>query len=144
MKAITHKFGSMPPVAVWLFTALTLAVIFGCAAHREDVFQKSVRAYNKALKWQEYEKAGVFVADSHKDRFQKETAELEKDRLKIVDYEIVHSTVDKDESSGSSTVKLEYYWEREGKLLRAVLNEKWVYEDGKWKIVPDLDEFAHK
>ncbi|MBI4774842.1 MAG: hypothetical protein HY788_11795 [Deltaproteobacteria bacterium] len=131
-------------VAGLLWTVLAAVVAVGCAAHRDDVLQASVKAYNKAMKWQEYEKAGDFVAGSYKDQFRKATADFEKDRLKIVDYEIVRSTIDQEKDSATSTVKLEYYWEGDGKLLRATLDEKWVYEDGNWRIVPSLDEFAHK
>lgn len=130
--------------AAFLWAVLPVVVAVGCAAHRDQMFQNSVRAYNKALKWQEYEKAGDFVADSHKDRFRNATADFEKDRLRIVDYQIVRSTIDEEESSARSTVKLEYYWEGEGKLLRTALDEKWVYENGNWRIVPTLDEFGHK
>ena len=138
-----NKNVSMWPVATFVLTVAAVMAAFGCAAHRDQAFQDSVRAYNKSLKWQEYTKAGVFVADSHKDRFREAAADFEKDKLKIVDYQIVDMKLEKKESSAKSTVELEYYWEREGKLLRTTRDENWVYENKQWKIVPSLEDFKH-
>jgi hypothetical protein len=125
-----------------LFSVILLS---GCLASglfgkREDSLNKTVSFYYNMLMWKYYDRASAFVDDEKRYKFE-ELVVNSQDNLNITSYqikEVVFFEGDKDKSM--VRVLINYYKYPSVSEKTILLEDTWVYREGKWYISSDFDE----
>jgi hypothetical protein len=119
--------------------ALTLAALGGCATVKswdlmdhEGDFEDIHKKYTQDIRWGDYEKARVFVADDAMDDFRSQIPDLQD--IRFTDYEIreYDFKIDRD----TATVRVTYH----GYSIKTMVDRS-VDETQEWAIVPETREW---
>jgi len=127
-----------------LLTLLIVIILTGCSSYLIlGKFDESLEAYNRSLRWNEWDKASLFPIDSIQQDFQNRVAAA-KD-VRITDYRIVNKTYDAAKLEAIVEVEIDYY--NVFSLVMKTLHDrqKWAYLDEKgikgWRLTSLLPEF---
>lgn len=127
----------LPPLII-------LILLAGCSSYLiRGQFDKTLEAYNEALRWFEWSKASFYTEDSIREEFEARAAAA-KD-VKIVDYRIVNNTYDAEKREATVEVEIDYYriFSLDLRTLRDT--QKWAYLDKNgtkgWRLMSLLPEF---
>ena len=106
-----------------------LMLLSGCQhlSTKGDQCEQSIRAYNRMVRWQEYEAAEKAVAPPVVDEYRKTFTAGD---LKIADYRIKSLTCDVEKNSAEAVVEIDYY-------LPPSLSVKTIEDTQKWRHFPD-------
>jgi hypothetical protein len=125
--------------ATALCFALTLVALGGCATvtswdlmDHEGDFEDIHKKYTQDIRWGDYEKASVFVADEDLDGFKAQIPQLED--IRFTDYEIREH--DYEVERDTATVRVTYH----GYSIKTMV-ERSVEETQEWEIIPDTREW---
>lgn len=129
----------------WL-ALLALLALAGCAAtaqrNRIDQFDRTARAYEKALSWSDFEGAaeisGVAVPDKKA---------LERLRqVRVISYEQRAAEVSPDGTQARRSVQIEYTVEGSMKLRTLVDQQAWRFDQARerWLLVSGLPKFFER
>ncbi|HIJ87569.1 MAG TPA: hypothetical protein HPP97_07780 [Desulfuromonadales bacterium] len=121
----------------WLthgMVVLSCLVLTACAAATEanlsEEFDKSVKSYNRMLRWHEIEHAGMTYIDPElRNQYLKQAESLKKRGLAFADFRIVTSTCLPENKSGDVIAEFDYYMMPSSKIKTVSYRQEWVYQE---------------
>jgi hypothetical protein len=128
----------------FLLSLIMAVLIAGCSSYSvREQFDKSVEAYNEALRWFEWSNASRYAEDLIREEF-KARAAAAKD-VRIVDYRIVSKNYDPEKREATVEVDIDYYRLFSPSVRTLHDTQKWVYFENKgtkgWKLISLLPIF---
>lgn len=117
-----------------------LALLTGCGPRAAAVceeFDRSYKSYNRMLRWQEIENAGMLYMESDKrDEFMKFADEFRKKKVTITDYRILTTECLPEKFSGEVVAEFDYYIMPSNRIKSLSYRQKWLYRDAvrTWKL----------
>jgi hypothetical protein len=136
-------------VGILLCCLLTAACV-GDASIRSE-FEKSVKDYNRMLRWREMENAGlIFMKADQCETFLTSVEAIKKKGITITDYRILFSELFTEKGAGNAIVEFDYYIMPSNRIKTLTYKQDWVYlnvskkEDSKemtWKLKSGLPAF---
>jgi len=126
---------------------LTLA-IGGCSNYEQmlmqDQFDKTTKEYNRMLRWDDLEAAGMNFADTSIRPDYLTRAEAAKG-VKITEYRVKYTDYDPLRGEAKIKVEIDYYIPPSPVLKTLVDNQRWAYKgpesDKSWRLMSLLPEF---
>ena len=117
---------------VKIFLAVTCLSLAACATHTSigEDFGRSVKAYNRMLRWHEIESAGMTYVDPElRDEFLKQTESLKKRGLSVTDFRIIYTKYIPESASGIVTAEFDYYILPSNTVKTISNRQDWVYRE---------------
>ena len=112
---------------------------------REE-FELSMKSYNRMLRWQEVENAGMlYLEPEQREIFVKSAEEIKKKGLTFTDYRILTSECLPEKNSGSVVAEFDYYIMPSNRIKTVTYHQNWTYreinEKKSWKLKSGLPAF---
>jgi hypothetical protein len=141
--------GLLAHVRPLLSRALTRAGVFamlltgaaatpGCATS-DGMVEKlydSTRAYNRSLRWGDWDRASEYVPQAAADAFI-ESHQAVADRLVVLDYEMSRLEVDKINGVAASQVVISWHTATNLVVRTTTVNHVWQWHEGRWVLVDE-------
>jgi hypothetical protein len=109
-----------------------------------DQFEKSVRAYNRMLRWQEVENAGItYIEPRLNDDFQKQAEFLKKRGTTITDFRIITTQYYQEKKTGDVVAEFDYYILPSNRIKTITYHQEWFFQEDikNWKLRSGLPLF---
>lgn len=127
---------------------LCCLVMGGCATQaviRED-FEKSMKGYNRMLRWQELETAGLkYMEPEFREAFLKSAEGIRKKGVTITDYRILSQECLPEERSATVVAEFDYYILPSNRIKTLTYKQEWVLREisskQSWKLKSGLPAF---
>ncbi len=108
--------------------------------------EKSMKAYNKMLRWHEIEGAGMtYLEPELRDDFLKAAADIKKRDVTITDFRILTTECLPDKGTGEAVAEFDYYILPSNRIKTQSYRQEWVYRDidehKSWKVKSALPPF---
>lgn len=132
-----------------LFLVCCLTTV-GCTYLRQENmregFETSVKGYNRMLRWQEVEAAGMtFMEPELREAFLKSARQMKRRGVTITDYRILSSECLPEKESASVVAEFDYYILPSARVKTLTYQQSWVYQeiDGTkgWRLKSPLPDF---
>lgn len=134
-----------------LLCCLVTAACAGDAVVRVE-FEKSVKNYNRMLRWREMENAGLmYIEPDLREAFLTSVGKLRKKDITITDYRILYFESSSKKNSGNAVVEFDYYILPSNRIKTLTYKQEWIYDlvdkedkDSKnkaWKLKSGLPDF---
>jgi hypothetical protein len=112
---------------------------------REE-FEKSVKGYNRMLRWQEMEGAGmIYMAPEGRDAFLQSVETIKKKGVSITDFRILTLECLPEKNSGDAVAEFDYYILPSNRIKTLTYKQVWDYRENsgskQWKIKSALPAF---
>ena len=123
-----------------MLTACTAATGAGLS----EEFDKSVKSYNRMLRWHEIENAGVTYIDPKlQEEYLKQAESLKKRGLTFADFRILTSTCLPENNSGDVLAEFDYYMMPSNVIKTRSYRQEWAYQDSlkRWILKSGLPDF---
>ena len=123
-----------------MLTACTAATGAGLS----EEFDKSVKSYNRMLRWHEIENAGVTYIDPKlQEEYLKQAESLKKRGLTFADFRILTSTCLPENNSGDVLAEFDYYMMPSNVIKTRSYRQDWAYQDSlkRWILKSGLPDF---
>lgn len=122
---------------------LTLAA---CATQTglSEEFDRSVKAYNRMLRWHEIESAGMTYIDPElREEYLKRAESLKKQGLSFTDFRILSARYLPEKKAGDAVAEFDYYMLPSNRVKTVSYRQEWVYteSDKRWKLKSGLPDF---
>ena len=109
-------------------------------------FEKSVKDYNRLLRWHEVATAGaLYMVDEEREAFFIAAERIKKQGLTITDYRILTMECLTEKGSGNAYVEFDYYILPSNRIKTLVYKQEWIYpeinEIKYWKVKSALPVF---
>lgn len=129
-----------------LLLLVSCMVLTACATEMglRDEFDKSIKSYNRMLRWQEVENAGMtFMEKGLRDDFMKKAEALKKRGVTMTDYRILTSECLPEKKSGEVIAEFDYFILPSNRIKKTTYRQEWVYQDlvKSWKLKSGLPAF---
>jgi hypothetical protein len=131
-------------------TILICLMLCSCSYYRNynnrDSCEKSIKGYNKMLRWQEVETAGMQYMDPEmRDSFLKTAESIRKRGVSITDYRILTSECVPEKNSADVVAEFDYYILPSNRIKTLTYRQKWIFldtdEKSGWQLKSSLPEF---
>ena len=121
-------------------------VLTACATEMglRDEFDKSMKAYNRMIRWNEVENAGMtFLEEELRDDFMKKAEALKKRGVTMTDFRILAFECLPEKNSGESIAEFDYFILPSNRIKTTTYRQKWIYQDTikRWKLISGLPRF---
>lgn len=136
-------------VSILLCCLLTAACVSDVSSRTE--FEKSVKEYNRMLRWREIENAGLtYLETDQHEAFITSAEAIRKKGITITDYRILLSEFFPEKNTGKAVVEFDYFILPSNRIKTVTYNQDWVYREiGKreyfkkmlWKLKSGLPAF---
>lgn len=108
--------------------------------------EKSIKDYNKLLRWREIESAGMTYLDPDlRDAFMKGAEEIKKRGITITDYRILTKECLPEKKTAEAVVEFDYYSLPSNRIKTLTNRQKWTYLDTEekkgWQLKSGLPDF---
>ena len=120
----------------------------GCAYRMGtcEVYDQSMKAFNRLLRWHEAESAGmVYLESSLRETFMKSAAVMKKRGVVITDYRILTSECLADMKSAEAIAEFDYYVQPSVRIKTLSYRQSWGFgedeEKKSWKLKSSLPPF---
>lgn len=126
-----------------LLCCLTMTACASEMGLREE-FEKSMRAYNRMLRWQEVENAGMTYIDrEQRDDFMRKADSLRKRGVTLTDFRILTFECLPDKKTGDVVAEFDYFILPSNRIKTVTYRQEWVYQDllKSWKLKSGLPPF---
>jgi len=127
---------------------LSCLILTACAAVTQgglsEEFDRSVKAYNRMLRWHEIENAGMTYIDPNlRDQYLKQADSLKKRGLTVADYRIVSSTYLPENKSGDVIAEFDYFMLPSNRVKTVSYRQEWAYQESikSWMLKTGLPVF---
>lgn len=129
-----------------IFLCIVLMTLTGCATQTGliEEFDRSVKAYNRLLRWHEIESAGMTYIDPDlREEFLKRADILKKRGLSVTDFRILSTTYLPEKRSGDVVAEFDYYILPSNRVKTISYRQAWVYQENtkSWKLKSGLPLF---
>ncbi|MDD2734545.1 MAG: hypothetical protein PHF56_11440 [Desulfuromonadaceae bacterium] len=135
----------------WLTNGMVLLLclmLTACAAATQaglsEEFDRSVKSYNRMLRWHEIENAGMtYIDPGLLDQYLKQAESLKKRGITVADYRILTSKYLPDNKSGDVNAEFDYYIMPSNKVKTISYRQDWVYREStkSWILLTGLPVF---
>jgi len=128
------------------FLVVICLMLTACATQTglSEEFDRSVKEYNRLLRWHEIESAGVTYIDPElREDFLKQAETLKKKGLSVTDFRILSSTYIPEKKSGDVIAEFDYYILPSNRIKTISYRQDWVYQESikSWKLKSKLPVF---
>lgn len=120
----------------------------GCAtqAGMREQFEKSMKGFNRMLRWQEAETAGMtYMEPELREAFLKSAESIRRKGVTITDYRILSSECIPDKRTGEVLAEFDYYILPSNRVKTLTYRQQWSYHEGNdkkgWRLKNGLPEF---
>ena len=125
--------------------ALTACTYLREADMREE-FDKSMRSYNKMLRWQEVENAGMLYQEPElRSTFMGAAEAMKKRGITITDFRILTTECLPEKSSAQVVAEFDYYSLPSNRIKTVTYRQNWTYREindkKSWKVKSSLPVF---
>lgn len=122
-----------------LLIVLAVALVtVGCVATlgKKQKLEDTLRVYEGAIRWGEYELANSFGAQPATD-----LAGLQ--NIKVTGYQVQYSNISEDAQEAKQTVLIQYYDTQTMRQETIIHNQQWRYDEDRkrWLVQPNLPGF---
>lgn len=112
---------------------------------RED-FEKQMKDYNRMLRWQEMENAGMlYLSPELREAFMKRAETARKRGITITDYRILTSECTPEQNKAAAVVLFEYFTLPSNRIKSLTYYQDWIHSDTTekrgWKLKSQLPPF---
>lgn len=110
---------------------------------RED-FEKSMRAYNRMLRWQEVENAGMlYMEKDQRDDFMRNAESLKRRGVTMADFRILTFECLTEQKTGDAVTEFDYFILPSNRIKTVTYRQEWVYLEASksWKLKSGLPPF---
>ncbi|MEI7815933.1 MAG: hypothetical protein WCI45_01965 [Desulfuromonadales bacterium] len=128
---------------ILLFSYLILAACATQTGLREEL-DRSVKAYNRMLRWHELENAGTtYVETELQDEYLKKVSSLKKRGLSFTDFRINSIRYIPETKTGDVITEFEYYILPSNRVKTLSYHQEWIYLESlkSWKVKSGLPVF---
>jgi hypothetical protein len=122
--------------------------VSGCANQMAtcETFSKNLKAYNRLIRWQEVESAGmVYLEPALRETFMKSAAGMKKRGVTITDYRILASECLQGNKSAEAIAEFDYYIQPSVRIKTLSYRQLWNFmensENNGWKLNSGLPAF---
>ncbi len=116
-----------------IFLCVICLALTACATTQSGLseeFDRSTKAYNRMLRWQEIENAGMtYIDQEQREEYLKKAAALKKRGLTVTDYRILSSRCLPEKKSGDVITEFDYYILPSNRIKTLSYRQKWFYLD---------------
>jgi len=118
----------------------------GCATQtsmREE-FDRSVKGYNRMLRWHELENAGMTYIDPElRGEYLKQADILKRRGLSVTDYRILSTLCVPEKKTGEAIAEFDYYMLPSNRVKTISYRQEWAYQEEtkNWKLKSGLSPF---
>ena len=121
------------------FLVVIFLMLTACATQTglSEEFDRSVKAYNRLLRWHEIESAGVTYIDPElREDFLKQAEILKNRGLSVTDFRILSSKYIPEKKSGDVITEFDYYILPSNRIKTISYRQDWVYQESikSWKL----------
>lgn len=121
-------------------------VLTACASQTglSEGFDRSVKAYNRLLRWHEIESAGMtYIDPGLREEYLKQAESLKKRGLSVADYRILSTKYLPEKKSGDVVAEFDYYILPSNKVKTVSYRQEWVYRENtmSWILTTGLPVF---
>lgn len=96
--------------------------------------EKSIKDYNKLLRWREIENAGMLYMDrALRDDFMKSAEDIKKRGVTVTDYRILTTECLAEKKSADAVVEFDYYTLPSNRIKTLTYRQNWKYLDTEEK-----------
>lgn len=135
---------------------LTLPLLFGgCAAYtnmnRQESCDKVIKDYNRMIRWQEPEKAGIaFVETKQRADFSKKAEAFRRRGVTVADHRVLAKECMSTKKKAEATVEFDYFILPDNRLKTVTDHQNWIFIEENpaepelregWKIVSPMPDF---
>lgn len=109
-----------------------------------DEFEKSMRAYNRMLRWQEVENAGMTYIDKEKrEAYMQKAESMRKRGVTITDFRILTFECLPEKKTGDVVAEFDYFILPSNRIKTLTYRQDWDYQDSpkSWKLKSILPAF---
>lgn len=109
-----------------------------------EELDRSVKSYNRMLRWHEIENAGMtYIDPEQREDYLKQAELLKKRGLSITDFRILSSRYLPESKSGDVIAEFDYYLLPSNRIKTTPYRQEWVYRENlkSWKLKGDLPRF---
>jgi len=132
----------------WGVILLCCLLTGACASRmgiREEC-EKGIKAYNRMLRWQEIENAGmIYMEPELRDQFMGTAAAIRKSGVTVTDFRILTSECLPEKGTAEALAEFDYYILPSNRVKTLTYRQQWVYhEEGAakgWRLKSGLPEF---
>jgi hypothetical protein len=111
----------------------------GCAGASDGMLEKlydSTRAYNRSLRWGDWDRAAEHLPSKSADAFIESHQEVE-DRLVVIDYEMTRLEIDKVNGVAASEAEISWHTEDHLVVRTTTVSHVWQWYEGRWVLVDE-------
>lgn len=127
----------------WTTAILLLSLFVGCAGTPKELEQleDTMRAYERAIRWGDYDLASKFRKDTKADEIVKLRKRLKP--IRVTSYRVVYSKVESDHKTAEQVVDISYYHEEYAVERSITDKQKWEYDSDSehWILASPLPQF---
>ena len=128
------------------FLVLICLTLTACATQKglSEEFDRSVKEYNRLIRWHEIESAGVTYIDPElREEYLKQAESLKKRGLSVTDFRILSSRYIPEKKSGDVIAEFDYYILPSNRIKTISYLQDWVYQENlkSWKLKSQLPVF---
>jgi len=129
-------------MTTWIKKALLLSIciiLTSCATEMglRDEFDKSMKEYNRMLRWQEFENAGMLYQERElRDDYMKRVEVIKKRGVALTDFRILTSECLAEKKTGEVIAEFDYYILPSNRIKTVTYRQQWIYQDSvkSWKL----------
>lgn len=127
-------------------TLMLCACAYTNQAKIREEFDRSMKGYNKMLRWRDVESAGMIYLDPElRDAFMRTAEEIRKRGVTITDYRVLTSECLPEKNSAEVVAEFDYYALPSNRIKTLTYRQKWTYLDTEekkgWQLKSNLPLF---
>lgn len=137
---------------VKIFLCIACLMLTACATltglrdnfDRSKAFDRSVKAYNRMLRWHEIESAGMtYVDPAQREEYLKRAETLKKRGLSVTDFRILSSRYLPEKKTGAVVAEFDYYILPSNRIRTISDRQEWIYREktNSWQLQSGLPPF---
>jgi hypothetical protein len=129
-----------------VFLCVICLALTACATHTglSEEFERSMKAYNRMLRWHEIENAVMTYSDpERREEYLKQAETLKKRGLSVTDFRILSSRYLPEKKSGDVVAEFDYYVLPSIRVKTISYRQEWIYLENikSWKLKSGLPSF---
>lgn len=109
-----------------------------------DDFEKSMRAYNRMVRWQEVENAGMtYIDKEQREAFMQKAESLRRRGVTITDFRLLTFECLPEKKTGDVVAEFDYFILPSNRIKTLTYRQEWAYQDSQksWKLKSVLPTF---
>jgi hypothetical protein len=131
---------------VKVFLCVICLTLTACTTHTglSEEFDRSMKAYNRMLRWHEIENAVMtYIDPEQREEYLKQADTLKKRGLSVIDFRILSSRYLPEKQSGDVVAEFDYYILPSNRVKTISYRQEWVYRENikSWKLKSGLPPF---